>query len=62
MLALGESIAHLSWLRYEGVLRRVLDEDGVHRFALADPTFALTLPPHAPNESPELAEANHARH
>jgi hypothetical protein len=62
MLALGESIAHLSWLRYEGVLRRVLDEDGAHRFALADPTFALTLPPHDSNESPELAEANHARH
>lgn len=62
MLALGESIAHLSWLRYEGVLRRVLDEDGVHRFALADPAFALTLPPSDPTESPELAEASHARH
>ena len=62
MLALGESIAHLSWLRYEGVLRRVLDEDGVYRFALAAPSFALTLPPPDATESPELAEASHARH
>lgn len=37
MLALGESIAHLSWLRYDGALRRSLDEDGVYRFALAEP-------------------------
>lgn len=35
MLALGETIAHLSWLRYAGELRRVLDEDGVYRFAPA---------------------------
>ncbi len=35
MLALGETIAHLSWLRYDGVLRRVLDEDAVYRFRLA---------------------------
>ncbi|MGV8805942.1 MAG: MBL fold metallo-hydrolase [Polaromonas sp.] len=62
MLALGESIAHLSWLRYEGVLRRVLDEDGVHRFTLADPAFALTLPPADATENPELAETSHARH
>ena len=42
MLALGETIAHLSWLRYAGVLRRVLDEDGVYRFRLAEqvPTTA----------------------
>jgi glyoxylase-like metal-dependent hydrolase (beta-lactamase superfamily II) len=40
MLALGETIAHLSWLRYAGVLRRVLDEDGVYRFRLAEPVSA----------------------
>jgi glyoxylase-like metal-dependent hydrolase (beta-lactamase superfamily II) len=36
MLALGESIAHLTWMRHEGVLRRVLDDDGVYRFGLRD--------------------------
>jgi glyoxylase-like metal-dependent hydrolase (beta-lactamase superfamily II) len=35
MMALGEAIAHLSWLRYAGQVRRVLDDDGVHRFSLA---------------------------
>ncbi len=68
MLALGETIAHLSWLRYEGVLRRVLDEDGVYRFALADPSFALTLPladatdTTDTTDSPDIAEESHARH
>lgn len=33
MLALGETIAHLSWLRYAGRLRRELDEDGVYRWS-----------------------------
>ena len=42
MLALGETIAHLSWLRYAGVLRRVLDEDGVYRFRLAEQVPTLT--------------------
>jgi glyoxylase-like metal-dependent hydrolase (beta-lactamase superfamily II) len=60
MLALGESIAHLSWLRYEGMLQRVSGEDGVHRFVLADP--ALALAPTNATEGPELAEAIHARH
>ena len=62
MLALGETIAHLSWLRYEGVLRRVLDDDGVYRFALADASFALTLPPSDAIPDPEQEEASHARH
>jgi glyoxylase-like metal-dependent hydrolase (beta-lactamase superfamily II) len=62
MLALGEIIAHLSWLRFEGVLRRVLDEDGAYRFALADPSFALTLPPPDATDRPETAETSHARH
>jgi glyoxylase-like metal-dependent hydrolase (beta-lactamase superfamily II) len=35
MMALGETIAHLSWLRHEGRVRRVLDDDGCHRFSLA---------------------------
>lgn len=33
MLALGEATAHLSWLWHAGELQRVLDPDGVHRFA-----------------------------
>lgn len=33
MMALGETVAHLSWLRYAGEIVRVLDEDGVYRFA-----------------------------
>lgn len=35
MMALGETIAHLSWLRYAGRVRRVLDDDDVYRFSLA---------------------------
>ena len=33
LMAQGETIAHLSCLRYQGRLRRVLDEDGCHRFS-----------------------------
>lgn len=33
MLALGETIAHLAWLRQRGDLVRTLDDDGVHRYA-----------------------------
>ncbi|MFO1292106.1 MAG: MBL fold metallo-hydrolase [Rubrivivax sp.] len=36
LLALGETIAHLSWLRYAGQVQRVLDDDGIHRFRLAE--------------------------
>ena len=36
MMALGETIAHLSFLRYAGELRRVLDDDGLYRFSLAN--------------------------
>jgi len=35
LLAMGETIAHLSWLRYAGRVQRVLDENGCHRFTLA---------------------------
>jgi glyoxylase-like metal-dependent hydrolase (beta-lactamase superfamily II) len=39
LMALGETLAHLSWLRYEGLISRVLDDDGCHRFRLtAAPT------------------------
>jgi glyoxylase-like metal-dependent hydrolase (beta-lactamase superfamily II) len=34
MMALGETIAHLSWLRYAGRIRRVLDDDDIYRFSL----------------------------
>ncbi len=36
MLGLGEAIAHLSWLRYEGSIRRVLDDDGRYKFSMVD--------------------------
>jgi glyoxylase-like metal-dependent hydrolase (beta-lactamase superfamily II) len=36
MMALGETIAHLSWLRFAGQVRRVLDDDGMYRFSLAN--------------------------
>ncbi|MBS0509505.1 MAG: MBL fold metallo-hydrolase [Proteobacteria bacterium] len=35
LMAMGETIAHLSWLRHAGRIRRVLDEDGRYRFLLA---------------------------
>ncbi len=34
--ALGEALAHLNFLMYEGALDRVLGEDGVDRFIRAD--------------------------
>lgn len=34
-LALGETIAHLSWLRFNGRIERRLDAQGVYRFDLA---------------------------
>lgn len=52
MLGLGETIAHLSWLRYSGALRRVLDEDGAYR-------FESTIDPKTPDTQ---AETSHARH
>lgn len=36
MMALGETIAHLSCLRYAGEVRRVLDDDGLYRFSLVN--------------------------
>ena len=33
MLALGETIAHLNWLRHDGTLQRRLDGAGVYRFS-----------------------------
>jgi glyoxylase-like metal-dependent hydrolase (beta-lactamase superfamily II) len=35
MLALGETLAHLAWWLDDGALRRRLDDDGVHRYAVA---------------------------
>lgn len=32
LMAMGEAIAHLSWLRHQGLVRRWLDDDGRHRF------------------------------
>lgn len=34
LMALGETLAHLSCLRHRGDVRRVLDDDGRHRFSL----------------------------
>ncbi len=36
MMALGETIAHLSWLRYAGQIRRELDDDGLYRFSVVN--------------------------
>lgn len=36
LLALGETIAHLSWLRFAGRLQRTLDLDGIYRFSVTD--------------------------
>lgn len=35
MLALGETVAHLSWLRYRGMLERRLEADEAFRYGLA---------------------------
>jgi len=40
MLALGEAIAHLSWMCQAGELSRVLDEEGVFRFRLSEALVA----------------------
>jgi glyoxylase-like metal-dependent hydrolase (beta-lactamase superfamily II) len=58
MLALGESIAHLSWMRHEGLLQRVLDDDGVYRFSLSK-----TLTPEKLDHlNFQQASISHARH
>lgn len=36
LMALGETIAHLSFLHHAGELRRVLGDDGLYRFSLAN--------------------------
>lgn len=36
-LALGETIAHLSWLRFAGDIQRITDQGGIHRFSIAGP-------------------------
>jgi len=58
MLALGESIAHLSWMRHEGLLQRVLDDDGEYRFSL---TKTLT-PQKLDHLNFQQASIRHARH
>jgi hypothetical protein len=35
MLALGETVAHLSWLRYRGVVERRLEADDAYRYSVA---------------------------
>jgi hypothetical protein len=41
--AMGESIAHLHLLMYEGRLVRTLGADGVYRFGLPTPSAAPAL-------------------
>lgn len=67
MLAMGETIAHLSWLRYDGAVHRVLDEDGVHRFTLTDRSRAgwpaVSSDSTENEDTPDQqAETSHARH
>ncbi|MBS0467143.1 MAG: MBL fold metallo-hydrolase [Proteobacteria bacterium] len=50
LMAMGETLAHLSWLRYQGQIGRVLDDDGLYRFHLAGA-------PTAPDEA--LSETHH---
>lgn len=38
LMAMGETLAHLSWLRHQGRIRRVLDDDDRHRYQLAQRT------------------------
>jgi len=38
MLALGETVAHLSWLRYRGVVERRLEADEAYRYSVAAAT------------------------
>lgn len=40
LLAMGETLAHLSCLRCQGQIRRALDDDGLYRFHLADASAA----------------------
>ena len=43
LMGLGETLAHLSWLRYEGLISRVLDDDGCHRFSLMSPPMGVSI-------------------
>ena len=51
LMAIGETLAHLAWLRNQGQVQRVLDADGVYR-------FHLTITPSADVEA--LSETYHA--
>ncbi|RFO96119.1 MBL fold metallo-hydrolase [Rhodoferax lacus] len=43
LMALGETLAHLAWLRYEGQIGRVLEDDACHRFSLMSPPTGVSL-------------------
>ena len=43
LMGLGETLAHLSWLRYEGLISRVLDDDGCDRFSLMSPPMGVSI-------------------
>jgi len=51
LMAIGETLAHLAWLRNQGQVQRVLDADGVYR-------FHLTITPSA--DAQALSETYHA--
>ena len=50
ILALGETMAHLSWLQHAGEVLRQLDTDGVYRFELAVDDAGVGQPPEISHE------------
>ncbi|GAA3996031.1 MBL fold metallo-hydrolase [Comamonas faecalis] len=44
LMAIGETLAHLSWLRHQGQVSRTLGDDGAHCFELTRPTGAREAP------------------
>ena len=43
LMGLGETLAHLSWLLREGLINRVLDDDGCHQFSLMPLTLEAQI-------------------
>lgn len=52
-LALGESVAHLHYLYYQGRLKRELDDNGAYRYSSLDPDGSpYSRCPHEPDDGP----------
>ncbi len=60
-MAMGEAIAHLSWLRHQGRVRRWLDDDGRYRFQVTPAATTDRETGEAPMSGPLPSPADRPR-